>query len=428
MGRPKKNTAPSASKIHPILGTKYILSDSNPLWDILLKRLQKTSKMYGFSRIELPVVEEAKVYERYGQVVPEVASHSTAIGVGEDTNVNLRASLLPSVLNAYASSKMNDEPTLHKWMYMGNAMQAIPGGLQSGYQFGFEVFGAFNHLTEAQVMGAVWHLISNLGLPGVTLEINTIGTPECQESYQNILGDFLKQKKFSLCDNCNEQLATRPFNVLRCTNEECVEVCAEGPTILDYLDQSSHKHFTNILEALDELQVPYQLNPLYVGTEGASRTNFVVKYKRGDRFEIIGEGAYHDELLAKFVGKPHPSFGFVGSLNLLFEAMEEAQVEVIQEYGTEVFLVPLGELASKKSLRLFQDLLSAHISVYDHFGDVGVKNQLKQAESYKSPIALIMGQKEAMDEMVILRDVKSGMQELFSYDKIVIEVKKRLGK
>lgn len=428
MGRPKKSTAPSASKNHPILGAKYILPDTNPLWSTLLKRLHKTARVYGFSRVELPIVEEPKVYERYGQVVPNVAESSTTIAVGEDTVVNLRASLLPSVLNAYTQGKLYEEPTLHKWWYMGNAMQTVPGGVESGYQFGLEVFGGFNHLTEAQVIGAIWSLVSNLGLQGVTLEINTVGTAECQESYQNILSDFLKQKKFSLCDNCNEEIGKRPFNVLRCHNDECIEVTTEAPTILDYLDQSSHKHFTNILEALDELAVPYQLNPLYVGTEGASRTNFVIKYKHGSTMQIIGEGAYHDELLVKFIGKPHASFGFVGNLNTLYEAMEAAQVEIVQEYTTEVFLVPLGELAAKKSLRLFQDLLTAHISVYDHFGDAGVKNQLKQAENYKSPIALIMGQKEALDEMVILRDVKSGMQELFSYDKIVAEVKKRLGK
>jgi len=79
-------------------------------------------------------------------------------------------------------------------------------------------------------------------------------------------------------------------------------------------------------------------------------------------------------------------------------------------------------------LRLFRDLTSEKISVYDHFGSVGVKNQLKQAESSNAPVALIMGQKEAMEEMVILRDVKSGMQEIISYDKIVAEVKKRLGR
>jgi histidyl-tRNA synthetase len=101
---------------------------------------------------------------------------------------------------------------------------------------------------------------------------------------------------------------------------------------------------------------------------------------------------------------------------------------VSKEQTSDVFLVPLGELAAKKSLRLFRDLITAKIAVYDHFGNGGVKNQLKMAESYKAPIALIMGQKEALDEIVILRDVKSGMQEIISYDKIVEEVKKRLGK
>ena len=91
-------------------------------------------------------------------------------------------------------------------------------------------------------------------------------------------------------------------------------------------------------------------------------------------------------------------------------------------------MVPLGELAAKKSLRLFKDLTQEKVSVYDHFGNAGVKNQLKAAELGHAPIAMIMGQKEAMDEMVILRDVKSGMQEIISYDKIVAEVKKRLGK
>ena len=108
--------------------------------------------------------------------------------------------------------------------------------------------------------------------------------------------------------------------------------------------------------------------------------------------------------------------------------MSEAKTIVAKETGSEVFLVPLGELASKKALRLFRDLIAQRILVYDHFGNAGVKNQLKAAQTNKAPIALIMGQKEAMDEMVILRDVKSGMQEIISYDKIVEEVKKRLGK
>ncbi len=143
---------------------------------------------------------------------------------------------------------------------------------------------------------------------------------------------------------------------------------------------------------------------------------------------MLGEGSYHELLLKNVAGKPLPAFGFVGDLSALARAMQLAEIEVEPQYDNEVFLVPLGELASKKSLRLFRDLINADIRVYDNFGTVGVKNQLKNAEEFKSPIALIMGQKEAMDEMVILRDVKSGMQEIFSYDKIIDEVKKRLGR
>ena len=209
---------------------------------------------------------------------------------------------------------------------------------------------------------------------------------------------------------------------------ECQVALAEAPTVLDFLDDNSQKHFTLVLEALDELQIPYQLNPLFVGPAGSSRTNLIIRYKQGDKSIVIGEGAYHDTIMKNVSGKLFSCFGFQGSLTALHKCMEAAEIQIAPETGCEVFLVPLGELASKKSLRLFHDLTIADVRVYDHFGTVGVKNQLKQAEEYKSPIALIMGQKEAMDEMVILRDVKSGMQELFSYDKIVIEVKKRLGR
>jgi histidyl-tRNA synthetase len=306
--------------------------------------------------------------------------------------------------------------------------QGQKGEIYSDYEFGLEVFGGFNHLTEAQVLSGVWQLLASLGLEQVSLEINTIGQAECQNAYEDVLRDFLKSKKFELCDNCNEHLTGRALNVFRCENLSCQAITAEAPTILDFLDEASHAHFTNILEALDELQIPYQLNPYYAGPAGTSRTNVVIKYKDDKHSFVIGEAGYHEGLMANVAGKNHCCFGFSGSLSKIQRAMESAGITVDQEHKSEVFLVPLGELAAKKSLRLFRDLTAAHVTVYDHFGNAGIKNQLKQAQTFNSPIALIMGQKEAMDEMVILRDVKSGMQEVFSYDKIVEEVKKRLGR
>ncbi len=231
-----------------------------------------------------------------------------------------------------------------------------------------------------------------------------------------------------MCDECNDHLSGRVLSVLRCQNLDCQSLLAEAPSVLDFLGPDSHKHFTSILEALDELAIPYQLNPFFAGPSGFSKTNFAIGLKTKNGNRVIGEGGHHDQLMHGIVGKPLTSFGFVGSLSTVRQILEEQKVLPTRDVKNDVFLVPLGELASKKSLRLFRDLTNEKISVYDNFGSAGVKNQLKQAEAFKAPIALIMGQKEAMDELVILRDVKSGMQEIISYDKIIDEVKKRLGR
>lgn len=431
MGRPKKNPAAVSGyvtkKIQSLPGSYDILTSADALWDILLKRLTRIARAYGFNRAEVPLLEEARLFETTSGNTPDqlVAVIDEIYG----RPAVLRSSLLPSVLRAYVQQKIYEVAPISKWWYSGFTIvrqeKKIP---VVDFNFGFEVFGTFSHLAEAQLVSGVWELFNSLGLKDLVLEINSIGEEACQRVYEEALAGYLSGKKYQLCDNCNEHLKGRVLNIFRCDNLDCQAVLAEAPTILDYLDPKSHKHFTNILEALDEMGIPYQLNHLYSGPDGHSRTNFVIKHKTKTGQLVLGEGGYHDGLIQNICGKNFCAFGFYGSLQKIYDLLTASRVTVSREQTSEVFLVPLGELASKKALRLFRDLISNKISVYDHFGDAGVKNQLKAAQLFKAPIALIMGQKEAMDEMVILRDVKSGMQEVISYDKIVEEVKKRLGK
>jgi histidyl-tRNA synthetase len=429
MARPKKNSSiPTAVKLASVPGVVDIITETDALWDVILKRFQKLARIYGFSRIYTGVVEDKNLYSNYYKRLPERAGNMLA-SEGAGRQLVVPDDFLPSVLRAYYQNKVFETTPLSKWFYGGfTATANDKKQITTDFAFGFEIFGAFTHLTEAQVLSAVWHMVKSLGLEEVVLEINNIGQSECQEAYQETLRDFLKEKKFQLCDNCNEHLQGRTLNVFRCDEINCQAIVSEAPAILDFLDPDSHQHFTNILEALDELQIPYQLNPLYAGPEGYSKTNVVIKYKSGSETYVLGEAGYHEDLMQAISGKKLSCFGFSGSLSKIRKLLELARIEVTRQKVNDVFLVPLGDLAAKKSLRLFRDLTTANISVYDHFGTAGVKNQLKQAETDKSPIALIMGQKEAMEEMVILRDVKSGMQEIFSYDKIVEEVRKRLGK
>jgi histidyl-tRNA synthetase len=379
--------------------------------------------------VETPLLEDVNLYSHfYGQNSPALQTIVSLLAGGRQ--VGVRPALLPSVLRAYAQGKTYEKSLTSKWSFLGQTSTQDPKTLKlaQDMEFGFEVFGAFNHLSEAQAISVVWEFLASFGLSDLVLEINNIGSAECQETYSDTLRDFLAAKKYQLCDSCNEHLSGRVLNVFRCDNIDCKAIVSEAPAVLDFLDEAANKHFTNILEALDELGVPYQLNPGYVAPNGHSQTNFSVTWRGKGQALLLGEGGYHNALLQSVCGKNLQCFGFSGSLGAIRKVLELAKVEVGREQKSDVFLVPLGELASKKSLRLFRDLTLQKIAVYDDFGNLGVKNQLKQAETFKAPIALIIGQKEAIDEMVILRDVKSGMQEIISYDKIVEEVKKRLGR
>ncbi len=415
-------------KTGALSGLRDIVTQTNPHWNTILQQVRMVGQLYGFQPVETSILEEEKTYTDFYKNQPEILEKILYAQSGGKP-MGVRSALLPSVLRHYAQSKVMETQPLSKWLYLGNTAQVdSKQAVHFDYQFGFEVFGVFNHLTEAQVISAVWELTQRLGLVSedVQVDINTSGDAAVQAAYQNVLKDYLKGKEFEMCDSCNAHMRGRVLNILRCNNIECQLITAEAPAIVDFLDSTERKKFTDILEALDELGLPYQLNQLYIGPEGSTGTNVIVKYKKGNQMVVIGEAAHHETLMKNIAGKSSPAFGFIGSLPALARSMELAEVESKFENHSEVFLVPLGELASKRSLRLFRDLIAENIRVHDHFGTIGVKNQLKMAEECKAPIALIMGQKEAMDDMVILRDVKSGMQEVFSYDKIIVEVKKRL--
>lgn len=409
-------------------GLREISAQIDPYWHTIIDQLRATAKAYGFLDIETPIIEEEKIYTDFFKDQPGALEKIIFTKLGSKS-VAFRTSVLPSILRYYLGQKIYEQQPVSKWLYIGNIVeQDERQAVHLDYEFGFEVLGLVNHLAEAQVISAIWTYLANLNLPDISLEINMLGDTNVQNSYQNILKEYLKSKDFDLCENCLVHLQGRALNVLRCNSINCQLVVAEAPSILDYLDESSKTHFTNVLEALDELSIPYQLNQYYAGDHGTYRTNFVIKYTGSKEPIILGEGAYHELTHKNLAGKQLASFGFVGNLHSIVKALKMSEVENITTNFSEVFLVPLGELAAKKSLRLFRDLINSKVMVYDHFGTEGVKNQLKAAQECKAPIALIMGQKEAMDDMVILRDVKSGMQEVFSYDKIIDEVIKRLGK
>ena len=199
MGRPKKNasavSAYTPKKVQGLLGMEDVAPEADPLWGLLFRRISRTSRIYGFEKAESPVLEDFRLYEQFYKSDAKKLNNILKLE-GLPFSACVRPELLPGILRQYYNQKVYDKSPLSKWSYVGQAAENDgKGGLISKYVYGFEVFGQFNHLTEAQVVGGVWEMIQSLGLTDAVLEINHIGKEDCQIAYSQTLKDFLQSKK-----------------------------------------------------------------------------------------------------------------------------------------------------------------------------------------------------------------------------------------
>ncbi len=425
MGRPKKIT-PVVEKAPPRLpGSFDVLPEQQLSWDFFLEKLYSLAHTFGYAKIETPLVEDARLFRLWEQ-----GTHDKLVTFsdGKGLNMALRPTTLFSLARAYLEYHYQEREKVSKWYYANPVAFLRDGQIRQSTEFGFQIFGETNPIADAQLINLIFRLFGEIGLTTLSLEVNNIGCLECQPAYEEVLKNYFKEKKYDLCENCVELVDTHPMQILACNNLSCSTVSAEAPVIVDYLCDACRRHFIGVLEGLDELNLAYNLNQKVIGKPWSRKTVFEVKARFENSDVSLGQGGHADDLIQGLGGLPANALGFVGQVDGILTALELAQVKFASKHKADVFLVPLGELAAKKTLRLFTDLWNNNIVASEFIGPGSIKTQLKLAESNKVAIALIIGQKEAREGTVILRDVKSGMQELFTVERIIDEVKKRLGK
>jgi histidyl-tRNA synthetase len=426
MGRPKKITPIVEKAPARLAGTYDLLPDQHLGFDFFLEKFTSLAHTFGYSRIETPLMEDAKLFKQWEQT-----------GIGEliripDDKGNQKNSLKPTALfgmvRAYLEYQFPEREKVSKWFYTSPYTYLTQGQIKQGNEFGVQIFGDTAPIADAQIINLVYRLFTDMGLQELSLEINNIGCLECLPGYQEVLRNYFKDKKYDLCENCVESIDTYPVKILACNNLSCSAVANEAPVLVDYLCDNCRRHFIGVLEGLDELGLVYNLNQKIIGQPWSRKTVFEVRYRNNNQEFILGSGGHADDLIQGFGGLPAAALGFTGRIEEILTAFEAANIKFAAKNKVDVYLVPLGDLAAKKTLKLFSELWSQDIMASEFIGPGSIKTQLKLAETNKVSIALIIGQKEAREGTVILRDVRSGMQELFTTERIIDEVKKRLGR
>jgi histidyl-tRNA synthetase len=427
MGRPKKITPTVEKAPNRHNGGMDMLPEHHLPWSFFLEKLTNLANTFGYTKVEAPLFEHAKLYRAWEQagdrktvIMSDIKGSPTA----------MRPTHLFSLARMYLEHHLYEREKISKWFYHAPVMYLEPTGeIKQKTEFGLQVFGGLTPIADSQLINMLLRLFNEVGVPNLTLEVNNTGCLECLPGYRDILAGHFREHKYDLCDNCLGHMEkNNPIKALACENLDCNTVIAEAPIALDFICENCRKHFISVLEGLDELNIAYNLNQKVVGKPWSRRTIFEIHSRNEGKDILLGRGGHVDDLIQSLGGPITQSLGFVGNMEAVLEALALSQVKFATTQKSDVYLVPLGELACKKTLRLFTELWSHGIVASEFMGIGSIKTQLKLAESNKIEIALLIGQKEAREGTVILRDVRSGMQEIFVAERIVDEVKKRLGR
>ncbi len=413
-------------------GTRDILPEQQAYFDYLEKVFVSITRAAGFSKVTTPVFEDTALFVRgVGKGTDIVEKEMYTFEDRSKNSLTLRPEGTASIVRAYLQNGMQSwsQPVKLSYfepMYRYDRPQA--GRYREFWQFGFELIGDKNPIADAVVITTAYRVYDKLGLgDSLRMQINSIGCAVCRPKYLKELSKFYKGHEGEICEDCQKRLGTNPLRLLDCKNKKCQLLAEEAPQIVNHLCQECHDHFHVVLEYLDEIGIVYEINPRLVrGLDYYTKTVFEFWSESNGSQNSLGGGGRYDGLIEQLGGKPTPALGFAGGVDRTVEEIMKLDIKLDVEESTDVFVAQLGDEARKKCFRLMNDLWGQGIDAEGCLDKGAISDQLKAANKVGAKYTLIMGQKEAYDGTVIVKEMVSGTQETMPVEKVAADLKKKL--
>ncbi len=430
----KKEHAPKKehTAFQPPRGMRDVLPWEAPWWDRVTRVARELAESYNFAPIDTPILESADLFERgVGTDTDVVQKEMYTLKTKGGDRLVLRPEGTAPVARAYLANHLSRLAQPQKLFYQGPFFRhenPQAGRMRQFTQVGFEVIGGANDpMYDAQVILLFQRLLDELRIKNVMLKINSIGCRVCRPLYKRQLQTYYKPHEKKLCGDCLRRLKTNPLRLLDCKKESCTELKKNSPNFFDRLCAVCSTHLKGALEYLDELKIPYSLdNHLVRGLDYYSKTVFEF-FVEGPGSEVgaLPAGGRYDYLIEMIGGRMTPAVGGACGVERLIHVMKAQEVKLPTRSPKKVFLIHVGEQAKKKSLPLVEELRKAGVSVAESLGRESLRAQLKAADRGGIELALILGQREIFEDSIIVRNLRTSLQETIPLRTLVEEVKKR---
>jgi histidyl-tRNA synthetase len=294
------------------------------------------------------------------------------------------------------------------------------GRYRQFHQIGVETYGMSGPDIDAELILMTARLWKELGIDGLELQLNTLGTPEERVIYRDALIAYFEQYSDRLDEDAQRRLHSNPLRILDTKNPDMADIVAGAPTLDAYLGDESKQHFAAICAQLDRAGVKYVVNPRLVrGLDYYSRTVFEwVTTLLGAQGTVCAGGRY-DGLVTQLGGRETPAIGFAMGVERLIAVMEELGRFNELSPPVDAYLVLAGDKAQEIGLGLAEQLRDGipSLRLMTHCGGGSMKSQFKKADKSGAPIALVLGDQEVESEQIavkFLRDQRD--QEMVAWD------------
>lgn len=408
-------------------GTKDILPSQVYKWHYVENAFREACDRYVMKEIRTPVFEHTELFARgVGDTTDIVEKQMYTFEDYGKRSITLKPEGTSPVVRAFVEHKLYAEVQPSKFYYIIPCFRyekPQSGRLREFHQMGIEIFGTDNMMADAEVIGFASDFLKSMGIDDLELRINSIGCPECRETYRNALRAFLADKYDALCETCKGRYDRNPMRILDCKSPECQTLVQGAPMMLDYLCDDCKTAFDDLKKNLDAMEIEYIVDPGIVrGLDYYTKTAFeFVSNKIGAQGTVCGGGRY-DHLIEVIGGPPIPGVGFGLGIERLLMIMEASGCEIPEPAQLDVFIAVMGERAKLFGLSLMRELRNQGVKAeMDSLGR-NIKGQFKYADRLAAKYTIVIGDNELDQSMVSIKTMKTSEQKQVPLHDILKEI------
>jgi len=418
--------------IQAVRGMNDLLPDVVERWQRIEAIARDVWHAYGYREIRLPILEKSELFARsIGNETDIVEKEMYSFEDRSGENLTLRPEGTAGCVRAGIENGFLHNQIQRLW-YAGPMFRherPQKARYRQFHQIGVEAFGIESADLDAELIMMCARLWTALGLEGLTLQLNSLGTLESRIVYRRELLRYLETQRDQLDDDSLRRLDKNPLRILDSKNPEMQKIIAAAPSLYDHLDDVSREHFARLGEYLRHAGIPFTVNPRLVrGLDYYTRTVFEWTTERLGAQSTVCAGGRYDGLVEQLGGKAAPAAGFAMGMERLVDLLTQ-QTQPYTEVRPHVYLALLGDAAEMQGLVLAEQLRDAGLRIECNCGGGGLKAQLKRADRSGAHFALLLGEQEAGSASVNVKDLRgSGTQVQVAQNELVDYLKQRTGR